>query len=141
MADKMKELYMAEFKAKMTQINQRLTMIENPKSVEQVVTHVDSILLLIDQMKDIQKVCPDVGPPPTFIIPMIQNTKEIRITELALKTAELDLEKARVVSKPATKAGLLDKAKMMIVEAKAQVRDPDKLAQLDAKMAELNSIE
>ena len=142
MTDKMRELRIAEVKAKMAQVGQRLAIIENPKSFDQIVTHMDSILLLLGQIREIEKQYPEImDPPPDKLIPMMERTKEAKAATFAIKTADLNLEKAKVVSKKTTKTDLLDKAKMMIVEAKSYVTSQDLLDKLEAKLVELNSIE
>lgn len=141
MSDKMKELYVAQIKAKMAQVSQRLSVIQNPKSFDQIATHMDAILGLLSDIREFEKQYPGIMDPPTDqLIPMMEKTRDIKATIFALKIADLNIEKAKVISNDKKRANLLDEAKMTIVDAKGIVRDPEQLGKLEAKMTELKSI-
>jgi len=141
MSDKMRALCVEQIKAKMAQVNQRLQTIENPKSFDQIVTHMDSILLLVGQMVEFEKQYPNImEPSPKDLYPMMEKSKDIKLATFALKIADLNIEKAKVVSKATTKTSLLDEAKMMVVEAKSLVKNEEFAGKLEAKLAELTNM-
>jgi hypothetical protein len=142
MADKLKELYIAQIKAKMEQINPRLTYINNPKSIDQIKKHTDAIFLIIDQIKDIIKAYPSITmePTPEDLYSMIEKTRDIKASNFAIANADLNIQKAKVIGSERKRIQLIDDAKMLIIDAKNIVRNQELLAKLDAKMTELGSL-
>ena len=142
MPTKMEELYVAQVNAKMTQLNLRKRYIDNPKSLDQIATHCDGIFLILDQIKDIQKICLSIKmtPTPDEIILEIEKDRDLNATNFAIAAADLNIEKVKAISNEKKREKLLDDAKMLIIDAKKLVRGQEFLDKLEAKMTELKSI-
>lgn len=142
MPTKMEELYVAQINAKMTQLNLRKAYIDNPKSLDQIAIHCDGIFLILNQIKEIQKTYPSIkmSPTPDEIILEIEKTRDTKATDLAIAAANLNIEKVKAISSEKKRANLLDEAKMLIIDAKNLVRNPELLAKLEVKMTELKSL-
>lgn len=139
----MKDVLIAQIKTKMTQINLRLANIENPRGFDQIAKNIDGIFLLINQIKEIQAMTNPpitIDPLPDDLIRMIEKTRDIKATNLAIAAADVNIEKVKAISNEKKKARLLDEAKMLIIDAKNLVRGPEYLAKLEAKMAELSAL-
>lgn len=138
----MEELYVAQINAKMTQLNLRKAYIDNPKSLDQIAIHCDGIFLILNQIKEIQKTYPSIkmSPTPDEIILEIEKTRDTKATDLAIAAANLNIEKVKAISSEKKRANLLDEAKMLIIDAKNLVRNPELLAKLEVKMTELKSL-
>jgi hypothetical protein len=142
MSKKMEELYVAQINAKMAQVNLQLANIENPRSLGQIAKNCDGIFLTLNQIKEIQKICPSIkmDPTPDNIILQIEKTRDIKVTNFAITVANLNIEKVKAISNEKKRAKLLDEAKMLIIDAKNLVRGQEFLDKLEAKMAELKSL-
>jgi hypothetical protein len=138
----MEEVYVGQINAKMTQLNFRKAYIDNPKSLDQIATHCDGIFLILNQIKEIQKACPAIKmtPTPDDIILEIEQTRNIKATDLAIAAADLNIQKVKAISNEKKKAKLLDEAKMLIIDAINLVKGQEYLDKLDAKMTELNAL-
>jgi hypothetical protein len=140
MSEKMKELYIAQIKAKMDQINPRLANIENPRSFDQIIKNIDGIFLIINQIKEIQtRTSPPITiePLPDDLIQMIGKTRDIKATNFAIAAADLSIEKIKAISSERKRVKLLDEAKMLIIDARNIVCDPELLNKLEEKLGEL----
>jgi len=142
MPTKMEELYVAQINAKMTQLNFRKAYIDNPKSLDQIAIHCDGIFLILNQIKEIQKICPSIkmDPSPDNINLEIEKTRDIKATNFAIGAADLNIEKIKAISSEKKRAKLLDEAMMLIIDAKNLVRGQEYLDKLEAKMTELGSL-
>jgi len=138
----MEDLYVAQINAKMTQLNLRKAYIDNPKSIAQIALHCDGIFLILNQIKEIQRLYPAIKmtPTPDEIILDIENTRDLKATDFAIAAADVNIEKVKAISNEKKKSRLLDEAKILLIDAKSLVRGPEYLAKLEAKLAELSAL-
>src|SRR5665647_569779 len=97
----MKDVLIAQIKTKMTQINLRLANIENPRGFDQIAKNIDGIFLLINQIKEIQAMTNPpitIDPLPDDLIRMIEKTRDIKATNLAIAAADVNIEKVKAIS-------------------------------------------